>query len=113
MRGCVHRTESEPQSRAEEEKDPSANGVGSRTRGQKEREDRDAEGDPADNDVVEVAAFSESDGVRVLVPPLQKSRPNISSGGSTKRKDDRERSRSSIGHLLASSLRLPLTRLRR
>ncbi|KAK3167707.1 hypothetical protein OEA41_010835 [Lepraria neglecta] len=89
--------ESEPQSRAEEEKDPSANGVGSPIGGQKEREDRDAEGDSTDDDVVEVAAFSESDGVRVLVPPLQKSRPNIGSGGSTKRKDDREQSRSSIG----------------
>ena len=62
--------EFEPQSRAEEEKDPSANGVGSRIGCQKEREDRDAEGDSTDDDVVEVAAFSESDGVRVLVPPL-------------------------------------------
>ena len=50
--------------------------------------------------------------MRVLVPPLQKSRPNIGSGGSTKRKDDGEQSRSSIGKLLASSLGLPLTRLR-
>ena len=50
--------------------------------------------------------------MRVLVP-LQKSRPNIGSGGSTKRKDDREQSRSSIGKLLVSSFGLPLTRLRR
>ena len=52
----------------------------------KEREDRDAEGDPSDHDVVDVPAFRESDGVRALVPPLQNSRPISALMAAPKRK---------------------------